>query len=688
MGKSKDKEIFSNKGKVKMVSVKSVRKEQPRKDGEGGDADRTVNDDEYGYRMKEVRNLFLQGLSAVYFIAFISVYLQADGLYGTNGITPIKAELKLTSRNPQQCIKDKFTLLCLVPNFFGIDTQHALDLVALIGTIIACVATMCAHVCTIPTMIIMWGCYFSIYQVGGVFLWFQWDTLLLEAGILGILAAPWLPTSGGMGNKPRDLTTMWMVKWLLFRLMFASGVVKLQSGCPTWWGLTALNYHFESQCLPTPLAYFTHHLPSWVLHLLVVGTYYVEIAVPFAFFAPFKSVKRFAFWTQIIFQLSIILTGNYTYFNVLTIVLCFSLLDADFFGYKSSNSSGFSASRIFSKTFSYTFIGFSLFYTGKFFGLGLNPDNTISSKITFSRIEFDWFVSITVPYAAMMGLLTLGSTVSQTLIISLFDKQGAWNKLTSFVSSLFYGALCFGLFSITLVPFTSLHTETNRSLYPVMRDLHASLAKYHVANSYGLFRKMTGVTSGRPEVVLEYADDLNGPWKEYEFLYKPGNVSAAPLFVAPHQPRLDWQMWFASLSTYHDNPWLVSLTYRLLQGEKSVIKLLDVSKAPKTVPKYIRASAYHYTFTKPSSGPGGDWWTRKRDKEYMPIFSKDHAPLVDFIKNLGYLDKDVQTPKESQFITEMLDSIRTLTEVGRPEFIVWGAIASLLAIIFSAKMFK
>lgn len=68
------------------------------------------------------------------------------------------------------------------------------------------------------------------------------DTLLLEAGILGILAAPWLPTIGGMGNKPRDLTTMWMVKWLLFRLMFASGVVKLQSGCPTWWGLTGKRF--------------------------------------------------------------------------------------------------------------------------------------------------------------------------------------------------------------------------------------------------------------------------------------------------------------------------------------------------------------------------------------------------------------------------------------------------------------
>lgn len=182
------------------------------------------------------------------------------------------------------------------------------------------------------------------------------------------------------------------------------------------------------------------------------------------------------------------MTGNYTFFNVLTIVLCFSLLDADFFGFKAPNSDRFSASRIFSRTFSYTFIGFSLFYTYKFFGLALNADKTIASKITFSRVEFDWFVSITVPYAAMMGLLTLGSTVAQTLIISIFDLKGFWNKFSSLVSSLFYGGLCFALFSITLVPFTSLHTETNRSLYPTMRDLHSSLSSYHVANSYGLFR--------------------------------------------------------------------------------------------------------------------------------------------------------------------------------------------------------
>jgi hypothetical protein len=81
------------------------------------------------------------------------------------------------------------------------------------------------------------------------------------------------------------------------------------------------------------------------------------------------------------------------------------------------------------------------------------------------------------------------------------------------------------------VPFTSLHKETNRSLYPLVRDMHANLAKYQIANSYGLFRRMTGVEKGRPEVVLEYSDDLQGPWNEYHFLYKAGNASAAPLFL-------------------------------------------------------------------------------------------------------------------------------------------------------------
>ena len=120
---------------------------------------------------------------------------------------------------------------------------------------------------------------------------------------------------------------------------------------PCRWGLTALDWHYESQCIPTPLAWYAHHLPYWFQRLSVVGTYFIEIGVPFLFFIPIRSLRLFAFWNQVIpaitapfhstyyslslisllsqifFQLCIILTGNYNFFNLLTITLCVSLLD-------------------------------------------------------------------------------------------------------------------------------------------------------------------------------------------------------------------------------------------------------------------------------------------------------------------------------------------------------------------------
>ena len=89
-----------------------------------------------------------------------------------------------------------------------------------------------------------------------------------------------------------------------------------------------------------------------------------------------------------------------------------------------------------------------------------------------------------------------------------------------------------------------------------------------------LIRRMTGV-GGRPEVIIEGSDAIHGPWQEYQFLHKPGNVSRAPSYVLPHQPRLDWQMWFAALGSYQHNPWLLGLVFRLLEGREEVVDLLD-----------------------------------------------------------------------------------------------------------------
>jgi len=84
----------------------------------------------------------------------------------------------------------------------------------------------------------------------------------------------------------------------------------------------------------------------------------------------------------------------------------------------------------------------------------------------------------------------------------------------------------------------------------------------------------------------------------------------------------------------------------------------------------------------------GEWWSRKKDKEYMPIFSKDHPPLVEFVKNLGYLDADLKATEQSKVLALSLDKIREAFEGTRPEYVIWGALIALLSIIFTSKIFK
>jgi hypothetical protein len=199
---------------------------------------------------------------------------------------------------------------------------------------------------------------------------------------------------------------------------------------------------------------------------------------------------------------------------------------------------------------------------------------------------------------------------------------------------------------------------------------------------------MTGTDGGRPEVILEYADDKNGPWREFHFMYKPGNVSQEPKFIVPHQPRLDWQMWFAALQTYHETPWLLSLSYRLLQGDPSVQRLLDTEKNPSKAPKFIRASLYHYKYTK-AGGKSADTWSRSKSQEYMPAFSLEDKTLGEFIRNLGHLDSDLPAKIPiNENLTKILDSVRSFLQMHQPEFIIWGSLVSIFLVVFTSKLVK
>jgi len=143
-----------------------------------------------------------------------------------------------------------------------------------------------------------------------------------------------------------------------------------------------------------------------------------------------------------------------------------------------------------------------------------------------------------------------------------------------------------------------------------------SLQHFHINNSYGLFAIMTKT---RPEIIIEGSNDLNN-WSEYKFKWKVGELDRAPFYVAPHQPRLDWQMWFAALGNFNQNPWFISFLGKIFKGSKDVLKLLAYNPFPHSPPRYIRTMVYNYRFTSyEEKEKTGFWWSRTLVRPYSPI---------------------------------------------------------------------
>ena len=143
-----------------------------------------------------------------------------------------------------------------------------------------------------------------------------------------------------------------------------------------------------------------------------------------------------------------------------------------------------------------------------------------------------------------------------------------------------------------------------------------TIRPFHIVNQYGLFAVMT---TSRPEIFIKGSND-GKEWKTYELKWKPGKLSKAPAFVAPHQPRLDWQMWFAALSNYERNPWLIQFMTRLLEGSPPVLDLLASNPFPEKPPKYIQAVVYDYWFADTETKEKtGNWWQRQYKEPYTPV---------------------------------------------------------------------
>ena len=472
--------------------------------------------------------LFLRILALSYLAAFVSLWVQVDGLIGPRGILPADRFLEWVRG---QTGNERYwlvpTLAWLSPGtgmlHFLCGAGAAVSIAVLVGIA--------------PTLglFLAWAFYLSLSSVGQIFLGYQWDALLLETGLLAIFLSPPAWRLRFSAARPPSETTRRLLLWLLFRLMFSSGAVKLASGDPAWRSLTALRYHYETQPLPTWLAWFFHQQPLSFQEISCVFLFFVELVVPFLVFLP-RHGKLVAFAFLVTLQLLIALTGNYAFFNLLAIALCVLLID-------------------------------DAAWPGRR-GVRVTPPTVGARR---------WPRAFLLPVAAV---LVFASTVQLALT---------------------------ALRSTGRIP---------RPAVAVVRWLEPLRS----VNRYGLFAVMT---TRRPEIVVEGSDD-GRTWKEYELRWKPGDVRRSLRFVAPHQPRLDWQMWFAALGSLEENPWFVNFVARLLQGEPSVVRLLRTNPFPAGPPRFIRAQLYDYRFTdRATRRSSGAWWRREPLGLYCPVISRE-----------------------------------------------------------------
>ncbi|RZC35518.1 lipase maturation factor 2, partial [Asbolus verrucosus] len=508
------------------------------------------------------------------------------------------------------------------------------------------------------------------------------DEFLLEAGFLALLVAPLLPgRRKGSKGSPSDSISFWLVRWLLFRFLLTCGLWKLISGCPKWWSLSVLiaafNYYFESLPLPSPLSWYFHHVPGWYLKLFGVITNVCQIGLPFLFFVPIRAVRITGFVIQILLQISVVLTGNYNFTNLLMVTLLLSLLDDQFFY---GRRKPFTKWTLIEKVINILIYVGVLLAVIKLYSLKLNG-TVIESGIAFSKDQFDYVLKQGLIITVYLGLISLGITILRALSVSLFEVQGSGTKILTVMSTIFYSGFAVLLFFASTVPLASLHSASNSTVHPSIRTVYNRLNKLHAVNQYGLFTKMVGV-DGRPEIILEGSDNLDGPWLEYNFLYKPGNVNHSLPFVAPYSPRLDWQMFWAAYSTYDKQPWILSLTYRLLVGRPEVLVLLDRHHSPFTQnpPKYIRATLYKYKYSSWSQRSQPSWWVRQKVGEYFPAYTKDSPALVDYLKARNLLPTPTKHNVNSIW-KQILDAVRYITGHLEATLLLWSVFTAGCAII-------
>ena len=485
------------------------------------------------------RFVILRLLGTVYVIAFLVAVQQLVPLVGSHGLTPAPFYLDAVARQLGTRWDGFFNL----PSLFWLDcSDTALRLVPWIGLILAC--AVAAGFANSIIMAVLWVLYMSIVHVGQDWWGFGWEIQLLETGFLAVFLVPLLDLRP-FPRRPAPYALILLFRWLIVRVMLGSALIKLR-GDASWHDLTALNYFFETQPIPNALSVYFHFLPHSLLAFGTILTFVVELICPWFAFGP-RPARIIAGLLMIGFQIILIICGNLSFFNWLTIVPALACLDDRFLR------------RIWPQ-------------------LWLQGDRAqATAQPSTPMLGASWAL------VALIGLLSIKP------VLNLMSSRQAMNT---------------------------------------------SFDPLELVNTYGAFG-----TVGQQRDVLVFEGTNSPPdvatdWKEYRTLALPGDPRRRPVQIAPYQPHLDWQLWFAAMGPPEQYPWAVNLVWKLLHNDPSALTLLGSNPFPEHPPQYIRVVHFIYHFAKPGN-TDHVYWTREQVGLWLPPISLETKQVSDFLQQAG-----------------------------------------------------
>jgi hypothetical protein len=517
------------------------------------------------------RWIFLRALGAIYFSAFFPLVFQIRGLIGPQGILPAGEYLKSVAEQVN------YTRYWYVPSILWFSSgSHMLTGLCWVG--MAAAVLLVLNIWPRVMLAICFVCFLSFVSAAGDFSGYQSDGMLLEAGFLSLFLAPGGFRPGFGETRPPVRVALYLLLWEWFRIYFESGVAKIMGGDPEWRNFTAMDEYYQNGPLPTWIGWYVQHLPHWFHAGTAFFTLALELVLIWSAFLP-RSFRIALFFVVTPWQIGIILTANYTFLNYLVLILAFLLLDDGFL----------------LRFFPYQWKKPLLERT-----LGPVIDSTAP---TFNQLSI---------------LATPSSPSTDEPPAKTASPRDLSVKIRPWLSPMrvaIVAVLLVWIFYATTAQMIWMLTPAPLPTTPV-----ALLDPFRIANRYGLFAVMT---RGRYEIEFQGSND-GQTWTAYPFRHKPQELDKAPRIYAPYQPRLDWNLWFASLGEWRDNPIVLRTERRLLSNDPDVLTLFAANPFPQGPPRQVRAVLFQYWFTSMAEKrEHGLWWRRELLGLYAPAIQSE-----------------------------------------------------------------